>query len=167
MQHSQLIRSGEFTGSSIKIDGNDAYVAEASGKHIHKETALLFLPDVIGIWKNSQLMADQYAANGYYTLILDTFHGDALTLNRPPGFDFMEWRSRHTPKQIDPIVEAGVKYLKGKGFKKIGAVGYCFGAKYVCRFLNGRGVDVGYCAHPVGQPNLLSLRSCIGLQMGF
>ena len=34
--------------------------------------------------------------------------------------------------------------------KKIGAVGYCFGAKYVVRHLlpdSGK-IDVGYCAHP-------------------
>jgi dienelactone hydrolase len=106
---------------------------------------------VIGIWKNSQLIADQFAANGYYTLMVDMYRGDALTLNRPAGFDFMQWRGKHTVKEVDPVVEAGVKFLKDKGFKKIGAVGYCFGAKYVCRFLDGRGVDVGYCAHPVSQ----------------
>ncbi len=67
----------------------------------------------------------------------------------------MAWRSKHGVEQIDPIVEAAVKYLKEKGFKKIGAVGYCFGGKYVCRFLNGRGVDVGYSAHPVSQSDSL------------
>jgi dienelactone hydrolase len=40
------------------------------------------------------------------------------------------------------------------GFKKIGSVGYCFGAKYVTRFMGpsssqGKGgIDVGYVAHP-------------------
>lgn len=32
--------------------------------------------------------------------------------------------------------------------QKIGAVGYCFGAKYVVRFLKPGKIDVGYCAHP-------------------
>lgn len=54
---------GETTGTSIKIGSIDAYVAEPTGKNIHKNTAILFLPDVIGIWQNSQLMADQFAAN--------------------------------------------------------------------------------------------------------
>jgi dienelactone hydrolase len=117
---------------------------------------------VIGIWKNSQLIADQFAANGYYTLLVDEFDGDSLTLNRPPGFDFQAWRGKHTPEKIDPIVEAAVKYLKDKGMKKIGAVGYCFGAKYVCRLLNGRGVDVGYCAHPVSRPDSLTYNLPIG-----
>lgn len=33
--------------------------------------------------------------------------------------------------------------------KRIGAVGYCYGGKFVARFLaKGRGVDVGFLAHP-------------------
>jgi dienelactone hydrolase len=35
------------------------------------------------------------------------------------------------------------------GVKKIGSVGYCFGAKYVARFMaSGKGIDVGAMAHP-------------------
>lgn len=32
----------------------------------------------------------------------------------------------HTFDAVDPIVEKSIKYLQEKGFKKIGAVGYCF-----------------------------------------
>ena len=35
------------------------------------------------------------------------------------------------------------------GVKRLGAVGYCYGAKYVVRGLGeGGGVDVGFIAHP-------------------
>lgn len=78
-------------------------------------------------------MADQFAANGYYTIIPDLFNGDPLSLNRPEGFDFMAWLTKgtggnnpHTFEAVDPIVEKSIKYLQEKGFKKIGAVGYCF-----------------------------------------
>jgi dienelactone hydrolase len=133
----------------IKVDGYDAYVAEPKGKTVHKDKAILFLPDVISIWENSKLMADQYAANGYYTIIVDLFRGDPLALNRPADFDFPKWLSGHPTEKVDPVVAAGLKHLKDKGFSKIGSVGYCFGAKYVCRFMNGKGIDVGYSAHPV------------------
>lgn len=101
-------------------------------------------------------MADQFAANGYYTLIVDLFNGDAMTLNRPEGFDFMAWLTKgtggnnpHTYEFIDPIVEKAIAYLKGEGYTKIGSTGYCFGAKYVARFLaKSKGIDVGYMAHP-------------------
>lgn len=128
-----------------------AYVAEPRGETIHKDKAILISPDVIGIWQNSKLIADQIAAHGYYTILVDTFNGDALQLNRPADFDFPAWLRKHGIETVESSIDAAVKHLKEeKGFKKIGAVGYCFGAKYVCRYLNGRGFDVGYVAHPVG-----------------
>ncbi|CAD6446411.1 e84c1094-68a5-49c8-bf2c-aa1d5b99cbe2 [Sclerotinia trifoliorum] len=147
---------GTPAGSSIKIaDTIDAYIAEPKEK-VHKDTAILYLPDVIGIWQNSQLMADQFAANGYYTVIPDMFNGDPIPLNRPDSFDFMQWINKgsdgnnpHTYAYIDPVIEKSIEFLKSKGYTKIGAAGYCFGAKYVVRFLaEGKGVDVGYVAHP-------------------
>jgi len=147
---------GQPTGKTIKIGDIETYVAEPTGKTIHKDTAILYLPDVIGIWQNSQLMADQYAANGYYTIIPDLFNGDPIPLNRPEDFDIMAWLTKgsngknpHTFEAVDPIVQKSLDYLKEQGYKKIGAVGYCFGAKYVVRFMpKGKGIDVGYVAHP-------------------
>lgn len=126
--------SGEPSGSKTKISNSiEAYIAEPSGKTVHKETAILILPDVIGIWQNSQLIADQFAANGYYALLVDLFNGDPMSLNSSPDFDFMKWLTSgstgdnpHTLKEVDPIVEKSISYLKEKGYKKIGAVGYCF-----------------------------------------
>lgn len=153
-------------------------MAEPKGSKKHDGVALLYLPDVIGIWQNSKLMADQFAANGYYTVIVDTFNGDPIALNHPGEFDFMKWltqgsdgKNPHTKENVDPIVELSLNYLKEKGFTKIGALGYCFGAKvssarqthppnpglvadhsipfpqYVVRHYKN-GIKVGYVAHP-------------------
>jgi dienelactone hydrolase len=120
-------------------------------------TAIIILPDVIGHeFINAQLIADQFAANGYYVVMPDLFQGDPVKLNRPEDFDIMAWLQKggpegkgHLPDQVDPIVESTLSYMKEQGAKKIGAVGYCFGGKYVARFLaKGKGVDVGYTAHP-------------------
>lgn len=120
-------------------------------------TAILILTDVIGHeYINAQLIADQFAANGYYVVMPDLFEGDPIPLNRPDDFDIMKWLTTsgpskgHTFQQVDPIVDAVIKDMKqNQGVKKIGAVGYCFGAKYVARFMTGgKGVDVGYMAHP-------------------
>lgn len=77
-------------------------------------------------------MADQFAANGYYTIVPDLYYGDALPVNFAGG-DLMTWLkvgstgdNPHTSEVIDVIIEKAVKYLKEeKGIKKIGAVGYC------------------------------------------
>ncbi|KAK4221719.1 dienelactone hydrolase [Podospora fimiseda] len=147
---------GTPTGKAVKIgEKYDGYLATPPEEKAHKGVGILFLPDVIGIWQNSQLTADQFAANGYLTLIVDTFNGDAISLNRPADFDFAGWLQKgtggnnpHTADAVDPIVLAGIKALKEDyGIEKIGAVGYCFGAKYVARHYKN-GIQVGYFAHP-------------------
>ncbi|PBP18573.1 alpha/beta-hydrolase [Diplocarpon rosae] len=164
---------GAPSGKLIKFENIEGYVAEATGKTIHTDTAILFLPDVIGIWNNSKLMADQYAANGYYTLMPDLFYGDQLSLNRPADFDIMAWVTKgtggnnpHTWEAVDPIVEKSIKYLQDQGYKKIGAVGYCFGAKYVVRYLpTGKGINVGFVAHPsfVEEDELAAIRGPLSI----
>ncbi|POS83918.1 hypothetical protein EPUL_003877 [Erysiphe pulchra] len=147
---------GSPVGKSITLDTIDAYLAEPTDSNVHPNTAILILPDVIGIWQNSKLIADQFASNGYTTLLIDIFNKDPLSLEKPADFDFFGWVNKgstgnnpHTPEFIDPIVEKGIAYLKSKGFTKIGGVGYCFGAKYVTRYLAPeKGLDVGYVAHP-------------------
>jgi dienelactone hydrolase len=92
-------------------------------------------------------MADQLAANGYYTLLPDLFDGDPVPMNKAMKVTLMEWlqngtdgKHPHTTATVDPIVEKAIKYLREeKGFKKIGAVGYCFVSlcmyKYACERL--------------------------------
>ncbi|TWU74983.1 hypothetical protein ED733_005766 [Metarhizium rileyi] len=146
---------GKPTGKLIKIDHKiEAYVASSPEGRAKNGYGILYVPDVIGIWQNSQLMADRFAEHGYTTVVLDLFNGDPVQLNKPEGFDFMGWLNKgsdgnnpHTAPYIDPIVEAGIKYIKGLGIKKLGAVGYCFGAKYVIRHYKD-GIDVGFVAHP-------------------
>ncbi|XP_044715083.1 dienelactone hydrolase family domain-containing protein [Hirsutella rhossiliensis] len=147
---------GEPTGGMIKVDGKiDAYLAKASSEaKARKGCGILYLPDVIGIWQNSKLMADSFAANGYTTLVLDLFNSDPMPLNRPDGFDFAKWmqhgsdgKNPHTTEAVDPIVVAGIKAMRDLGITKIAAVGYCFGAKYVVRHYK-HGIDCGFVAHP-------------------
>ncbi len=138
------------------MDGKwDAYVADPPADQRHEGVGLIYIPDVIGIWKNSQLVVDQLAANGYYTIMPDVFNGDPCSLNPAEGFDIMKWLAHgtggdnpHTPEAVDPIIEATIRTLKDQhGLTRIGALGYCFGAKYVVRHYKS-GIDVGFMAHP-------------------
>lgn len=100
---------------------------------------------------NTYSIADQFAANGYFVVIPDLFNGNTVPLNPPEGFDLMEWINTEMPKvpTVDPIVAATIKEMRGPlGCKRIGGVGYCFGGKYVCRFLKEGKLDAGYTAHP-------------------
>ncbi|KAL1958081.1 hypothetical protein VTO42DRAFT_5121 [Malbranchea cinnamomea] len=135
----------------LKTIGEDieAYIAHPADRSTKR--GILLLTDVIGHrFINAQLIADQFAANGYWVVVPDLFHGDALQLNRPPDFDFAAWLAVHSSERIDPVVKTAIEYMKQNGCEKIGGVGYCFGAKYIVRFMReGQNkIDVGYLAHP-------------------
>ncbi|MCJ1483449.1 hypothetical protein MMC06_003616 [Schaereria dolodes] len=143
---------GTATGEIKMIGEISAYFAYPKDRQT--SNAILIMTDVIGHeFINVQLIADQFAANGYFVVMPDLFQGDPLPLNRPPGFSVPDWLKGppgHGPDKVEPVIEETIKAMKGEmGVKRIGAVGYCFGAKYVVRFMaEGKGVDVGYCAHP-------------------
>ncbi|KAF3803777.1 Hydrolase tropI [Colletotrichum gloeosporioides] len=148
------LHEGTPEGSLIQIDGNiEAYLAIPTSQQTPAR-AVLYLPDIIGIWQNSKLMADEFARHGYVCLVLDTFNRDPCPLNMPADFDIMKWlqegsdgQNPHTTETIDPIVQAAIKYLKGMGIEQIGAAGYCFGAKYAVRHYQS-GIQCGFIAHP-------------------
>ena len=101
----------------------------------------------------SDSLADSMARSGYFVVMPDLFHGDPIPTSAfDPGanFDIMGWLSKHPMEGVDTICEAAIKAMKSDlGVKKIGAVGYCFGGKYVIRFLaEGKGLDAGFVAHP-------------------
>ncbi|KAI5460460.1 Alpha/Beta hydrolase protein [Mariannaea sp. PMI_226] len=147
---------GEPRGKLIKIanDSIDAYLATPPDGVVDKKVGILYIADIFGIWNNSKLLADEFAKNGFTCLIPDLFNGDHFPQPRPPNFDLMGWFAKgtngdnpHSPEYVDPITVKGIEALKGLGLSKIGAVGYCFGAKYLIRNYKS-GIQVGFVAHP-------------------
>jgi len=96
------------------------------------------------------------ARAGYFIVIPDIFRGNPapdllnMTDEQRSKFNLMGWLAKHPVSAVDPVIEAVIKELRAnKGVKRIGSTGYCFGGKYVVRFLGeGRGVDAGFIAHP-------------------
>ena len=139
-------------------------------KNKSTQNAVLFLVDNLGIdFINSQLCvaclllvpffsvwrlthaskADQFAANGYFVVMPDIVLGDPAPLNPPADWDVYSWVAQHTPEVTDPVVDAAIREMRGPlGCKSVAAVGYCFGGKWVCRFLKAGMLDVGFVAHP-------------------
>ncbi|KAJ5597357.1 hypothetical protein N7537_007441 [Penicillium hordei] len=140
---------GAPTGELKKIDGLNTYIAHPKDKN--PEKAIIFLADIFGIYINAQLLADEFANNGYLTIIPDIFRGDQISLSDKESgkVDLPSWLLNHQPANIEPVIESTIKYARETlGVKRIGAVGYCFGGKYVCRNLKPGQIDVGYTAHP-------------------
>lgn len=133
---------------TANVEKVNTYLAYPENKST--ENAVLILSDILGHkFPNVQLLADQFAGNGYFTLIPDLFHGDVVPLNRPEGFQIMEWVKNHLPQHTQPIIDTVLGEMRGSlGVKRIGGVGYCYGGKYVCRFLKKGKLDAGFAAHP-------------------
>lgn len=97
-------------------------------------------------------MADQLAKNGYVTVVPDIWEGDNVPLDwdEKSTFPLGPWFGKHGSDRVVPIAEAVVRAMRDEhGVKKLGGVGYCLGAKYVCQLMaEGKGVDVGFFAHP-------------------
>ncbi|GLA67148.1 hypothetical protein AtubIFM54640_010125 [Aspergillus tubingensis] len=141
---------GNPTGETIFIGNVTAYVARPKSD-IKAHQAVLILSDVFGIYTNSQLLADDFAANGYLAVLPDILSGDQMNIGdfEAGKIDIPDWISRHGTDAVDPIVEATLKDMRQElGIRRIAAAGYCFGGKYLARFLKSGKIDIGYSAHP-------------------
>ncbi|PVH97185.1 alpha/beta-hydrolase [Periconia macrospinosa] len=144
---------GTAKGEFKDVGGVPSYVVYPEDKNT--QNAIVIFTDVHGYkFINSQLIADQYAANGYFTIIPDLFAGNESPLNPDASWSLQEYIATTMPRvpTVDPKIEAVIKALRGAeyGVKRLGGVGYCFGGKYVCRWLKegGAGIDAGFTAHP-------------------
>ncbi|KAL6834375.1 alpha/beta-hydrolase [Trichoderma sp. SZMC 28015] len=141
---------GTPSGSQELIDGVKTYIARPQGDAIEKK-AVIVISDVFGVSHNSMLLADDFAANGYFALLPDLLEGENLPLDvfETGSVDIPSWAARHSPTQVDPILDKIVNYLRSnQGIERIAGAGYCFGGKYTARFLKEGKLDVGYAAHP-------------------
>ena len=77
-----------------------------------------------------QLLADDFARNGYKTVMPDLFNGEALPedVMTNPNFDRAGWMARHGDDTWKPVVDAVVGALQADGVTWFGTTGYCFGA---------------------------------------
>jgi len=77
-------------------------------------------------------MADNFAAQGYLTVVPDLFNVDPLNpeLFYSGKVDFPAWLARHDTTTVDPIADVVIDHLKSTlEVKKLAGVGYCFGGK--------------------------------------
>ncbi|KAI0752511.1 alpha/beta-hydrolase [Daedaleopsis nitida] len=121
---------GTPEGKLDKLGGVDVYIATPAEVEYPKDKVLLFFPDGFGLQLvNAQLLADDFARNGFKTVILDYFKGDPV----PPdafssgNFDLMSWLGKHPVEEAMSDIRNVIDALKAEGVTKFGAVGFCYG----------------------------------------
>lgn len=99
-------------------------------------------------------LADSIAKAGYLVVMPDLFRGDPVPedalSDTASNYSLADWRLRHPQADIESVIDTSIDSIRTSyNISKIGSVGYCFGGKYVARYLaEGKGIDAGFTAHP-------------------
>lgn len=145
---------GTPSGKTSELYGLETYVA---GPESPKDgNVLVILTDVYGIKVNNVLLiADQLAAiSGYKVYVPDFLFGDEVgndVVMMDGTFDVAGWLQRHNVEKTHGLVNGFLTSLKSDVKpKKIGVIGYCFGAKYAIKQIDSESglADVAAVAHP-------------------
>ncbi|KAF2034588.1 alpha/beta-hydrolase [Setomelanomma holmii] len=127
------------------------YLSYPPGRNT-SDKVLLYVTDIFGVpLLQNKLLADSLAANDYLVVMPDLFRGDAISVEeQEAGLNLTEWRALHPTSDIDSIINTTITYVRSElNASRIGGLGFCFGGKYVPRFLTTTGgIDLGFIAHP-------------------
>lgn len=142
---------GTTEGKFEKVGGVECYIATPSVEY-PKDKVLLYLVDIFGVeLPNHQLLADDYARNGFKVIIPDILNGDpapADALDPGSKWDFMAWLMRHGMDTVEPVLDKVIPALKESGVSKIGVLGFCYGARPAFDLAFGNVVAVTVVSHP-------------------
>ncbi|KAK0270630.1 hypothetical protein LTR35_010838 [Friedmanniomyces endolithicus] len=137
---------------------NQAYVTGSNS-----DAAVMLITDVFG-WDfiNNRLLADHFAREANVTVFMpDFFNGESLSKDilkmdmqdwAKHGLDIVAFVSKHTREIREPEIFACAEKLRAE-YKKLGAIGYCYGGWAVCR-LGAKGDNLVDCIS-MGHPSLL------------
>nr|GAT50045.1 dienelactone hydrolase endo-1,3,1,4-beta-D-glucanase [Mycena chlorophos] len=143
-----VTHEGTPEGKIQHIGGIESYVATPKEPY-NKEKVLVFLTDIFGLaLPNNRLLADDFARNGFKTVVPDLFEGDPIPVSPPEGWSRDAWAPKHTPAQVRPIVDKVIAALKAEGYTKFAGAGFCFGARYVFDLAFENTLNVSIVSHP-------------------
>lgn len=112
---------------------------------VDSKIAVLLVADVFGYEApHLRMIAQKVAAAGFFVVVPDFFNGDPYVAGTP----IADWLKLHGPDQgfeyAKPVIEA----LKSKGITKVGAAGYCWGAKVVVELSKYAYIQAAVLLHP-------------------
>ncbi|KAD2393971.1 hypothetical protein E3N88_40948 [Mikania micrantha] len=89
-------------------------------------------------------LPDKLASAGYYAVVSDFFFADPFI----PKTQLQEWLKNHEPKLAVEFAKPLIHALQEKGISKIGAAGFCWGAKVVVELAKDADIQVAALLHP-------------------
>ena len=131
-------------------DGN-SFAAFAAAPEQAAEVGVVILPDVRGLYRFYEELALRFAERGYTAVAFDYFGRTAGASKRGEEFEYRPHVEQTTTPTVQADVAACIAYLRGRGAKKIFAVGFCFGGRQswlAAADQNGLAGAVGFYGRP-------------------
>ncbi|KAJ5819456.1 Alpha/Beta hydrolase protein [Penicillium riverlandense] len=121
---------GTPTGHTGKLASNDVYITGDN-----TDVSILFIADLFGwTFPNVRLLADHYAREVGATVYVPDFFGgevldfDLIAAEKFDQLDLKGFIERNGREQREPEIFDCARALRQQlGYKKVGAVGYCYG----------------------------------------
>jgi carboxymethylenebutenolidase len=94
-----------------------------------RSAGVVILPDVRGLYRFYEELAQRFAERGYPAIAFDYFGRTAGAEKRGDDFEYMPHVEQTTPEGLQADVTACVAHLRASGCEAIFTVGFCFGGR--------------------------------------
>ena len=106
-----------------------AYVARPAGT---PRAAIIVIPEIFGVNAGIREKCDDWAAQGYLAIAPDLFWRFAPGVELDPDVEAemtqaLGYFGQYNPDEGIKDIEATIRWARGQGVTKVGAVGYCLG----------------------------------------
>jgi carboxymethylenebutenolidase len=125
------IIAGGAAGERLTLTSGDGTQFSAYLAHADKSTGVVVLPDVRGLFRFYEQLAERFADAGYPAVAIDYFGRTAGLAPRAEDFDYMPHVQQTTPENIARDVESALRCLREQtGAERAITVGFCFGGAH-------------------------------------
>jgi carboxymethylenebutenolidase len=94
-----------------------------------RETGIVILPDVRGLYRFYEELALRFAERGFPALAFDYFGRTAGVEKRGEDFEYRPHVDAVSPEEIQADVAAAIEHLRSLGVKSVFTVGFCMGGR--------------------------------------
>ena len=122
--------SGGAGGEDVFLTSEDgtrlrAYLARGSG-----EVGVVIAPDVRGLHRFYEELAERFASAGIHAIAFDYFGRTAGVARRPEDFAFRDHVAQTRPATVQADMASAVGHLRGAtDTRRVFVVGFCFGGR--------------------------------------
>lgn len=140
------------TNSTIPaLAGEGAIPAYVARPDADSSRAIIVIPEIFGVNAGIREKCDDWAAEGYLAVAPDLFWRFAPGVELDPDVEAemnqaLGYFGQYNPDEGVKDIEATIRWARGQGATKVGAVGYCLGGKlaYMTAARTDIDASVGY-----------------------